>query len=103
MKKIELKLIEQSNENQGLGESWKDILIAVIKHVNHQSPLNLEQMHERLKVINKVKEVPHGGILNLEDAEFTALFTCMSTFPIFGVNETLANCFDTIKKIQETK
>lgn len=98
MKKIELKLVEKLPENEGM-ESWKDLFLYSVKYVNPQTPLNLEQMEERLNVLNKIKAIPHGGLLELEDAEFKILADCVSNYPIFGLNETMLECFKSVKKI----
>ena len=100
MKKIELKLVEKTPQTEGM-ESWKDLLLYTVNHVNPQAPLNLEQMDERLNVMNKIKAIPHGGFLELEDAEFRVLSECTAKYPIYGVSQMLSDCFKEVKKINE--
>lgn len=100
MKKIELKLVEKSPETEGM-DSWKDLLLYSVKYVNPQTPLNLEEMEERLNVMNKLRAIPHGGTLELEDAEFKVLADCVSKYPIYGVSQTLLDCFKEVKKINQ--
>jgi hypothetical protein len=96
MKKIELRNIEKK-ENR-IAESWKDLAILSMKHVNPQSQLNVEQIGERLKVLKKIQALPHGGMLDLEDAEFKTLNDCAQSVGWQVVDEDLYDFLSAVKK-----
>lgn len=99
MKKIELRNIEKKDNR--IAESWKDLAIASVKNVNPQQTLNLEQIGERLKVLKKIQALPHGGVLELEDAEFKTLHQCASSLGWQVVDEDLFEFLSEVKKIAE--
>lgn len=103
MKTIHLKVVEQKKEDgsRAIVESWKDVLIGSLRSVNPQSPPNLEEMGEKIALINKVKSLPAGADLTLENSEFRTLAAACAQ-PIWNViDEDIYECLSTVKKINE--
>jgi|VirMetMinimDraft_7_1064189.scaffolds.fasta_scaffold183030_2 hypothetical protein len=103
MKSIELKLIEQTKEDgtKAIFKDYKEILLLAIKAVNPQSPPNLEEMAEKIGIINKIKAIPAGAVLHLENSECRTLAKSCEQ-PIWTIlDEDLYTCLSYVKSVNE--
>jgi hypothetical protein len=103
MKAIELKLIEQTKEDgaKAVFKDYKEIFLLAIKAVNPQTPPNLEEMAEKIGIINKIKAVPSGGVLHLDNSECRTLAKSCEQ-PIWTIiDEDLYSCLSYIKQVNE--
>lgn len=103
MKAIELKLIEQRKEDgtKAVFKDYKEILLLAVKAVNPQTPPNLEEMAEKIGIINKIKAVPAGAVLELENSECRTLAKSCEQ-PIWTIiDEDLYSCLSYVKSVNE--
>lgn len=103
MKSIELKLIEQTKEDgtKAVFKDYKEILLLAIKAVNPQSPPNLEEMAEKIGIINKIKATPAGGVVTFDNSEMRTLAKSCEQ-PIWTIiDEDLYSCLSYIKQVNE--
>jgi hypothetical protein len=103
MKKLELVICEKVDGVNPIAESYKDFAIIVLKTVDPKAPMDLEKMGERLDVLKKIKSIPHGGIVELENEEFKILNNCAQTMPWGIVDEDAYNFLSVLKKTSEQK
>ena len=103
MKRIELKLIDQTKEDgsKAVFKDFKEILLIAVKAVNPQSPPNLEEMAEKIGIINKIKAIPAGATLELENSECRSLAKSCEQ-PIWTIiDEDLYACLSYVKQVNE--
>ena len=103
MKSIELKLIEQTKEDgtKAIFKDYKEILLLGIRGISPQALPELDEMTEKIGIIKKIKAVPAGGTLLLENSECRTL-TKACVGPIWRViDEDLEECLTYLKAVNE--
>lgn len=103
MKSIELKLIEQAKEDgaRAVFKDFKEIILLAVKAVNPQSPPNLEEMAEKIGIINKIKATPAGGVVTFDNSEMRTIAKSCEQ-PIWTIiDEDLFECLSYVKQVNE--
>lgn len=103
MKSIELKLIAQTKEDgaKAVFKDYKEIILLAVKAVNPQTPPNLEEMAEKIGIINKIKATPAGGVVTFDNSEMRTIAKSCEQ-PIWTIiDEDLFECLTYVKKVNE--